>query len=926
MPKYCVQLVADVLTLPSRDTSEYSDINEDHPTSIEKVVELERTITCPLLTCNPQLTKSDGSIHNCAENYLELPNSVGTSQQSFDQFGERQNLVAKANAHVFPMGNTACCMPDGIRQTWNNSAATDATSSVQCFAPNLLPVHRTFVISRAVQCNDSHTNEPTMFNNHSYHEPNVVSRRPACIRNNHFTRELQTAKTNVVPPFPEDEPCSKAVDDSTGGLNVTSNRINNLITSTSELSVDVSSLSVQKYPNVTSSMKSPVYGPTQSTELLQEHLRTSPVLQEEDIDSLSATMSVVSSKGGRESLKKFKQRPAPYAKRKRTSTPDERLKSIMHNTLQDWQTKPDKSANKLCSLLDLSGFEDGLFSRSGTHVERKVKMDIGISKNIQNSREKWFFGNNQKTTCSDAKKASKQIFSFGDVNSDGTSDTLSDTSSVSSLEPSKLIQVNKNEMNSIRKKATTINCGQKITVDGNCSLKYPTESCKTTTLNQPNYPLHQSEGMLSSLNKQMNPNPVTSVESSANFAGKKTQVEEKNVKIDHELTDGSKQENLSKKGDNTDRNCNLPPAPAFPTVRMTSKSRAFSESRLPTPLGRNFSPAYRPIVISHPVSPEEKLMVGRGLEVSNNKDVSKNADEESILGNFPPNKVENKVRVNSKNDVLQKEIVQSTCDSHIKQSAVDEIKVFTGLPQCRRSRSKHHLEIVAEEKPKSQQPRTTKVITSSSRSRLYHTERPPSCLPLSDTPVTKTMKTLDNAGRFCETQSTDLKPKSSGAAYNGSLDHTESKSTKNTESKNYHLQQSTGNQNNCSLKANCSRSLLASPPARLPIRRQHSNESIVSAPLHSYSPCTQPRTKLLRRKFYIPESANIEAILSDPDDRRIKAICERYKCDVEIYSKLPWCGFLQYIVVLAARDSSTLRRCARTLDCRLNWCLNAQMR
>ncbi|KAF6769286.1 hypothetical protein AHF37_12139 [Paragonimus kellicotti] len=886
MPKYCVQLVADVLTLPSRDTSEYSDINEDHPASVEKVVGLERAIICPLLNFNSQLTKSDGSIHNCAENYLELPHS--------------------ANAHVFPMGNTACCMPDGIRQTWNNSAATDVTSSVQCFAPNLLPVHRTFVISRAVQCNDDQTNEPTMFNNHSYQEPNVMSCKPVCIRNNRFTTERPTAKTNVVSPFPEDEQYNKVLDDSTGGLNLTSNRISNLITSTSELSVDVSSLSVQKYSKVTSPMKSPIYGPTQSTDILQEHLHTSPMLQEEDIDSLSATMSVVSSKEGRESLKKFKQRPAPYTRRNKTSTLDERPKQIMHKTLQDWQTKPDNSAS--------------------TRMERKVKVDSAINKNIQNSREKRFFNDKQNITCSDTKKVGKQVFSFGDINSDGTSDTLSDTSSVSSLEPSKLIHANKDEMDITRKKATTMHCEQKITVDGNCSSKYPTESYKTATLNQPNHILHQPEDMLSSLNKQMNPNSVTSVESSSKFVGKKTQVEEKNFKIGPELNDGSKQSDLFKKGDNIDKPCNLSHAPAFSTVRMTSKSRAFSESRLPTPLGRNFSPAYRPVVISQPVSPEEKLIVGREVEVSNNKDVSKNADEEHTLRNLPPNKMENKVKINSKNETFQNEIVQSISDSQIKQSPIDETKIFAGPPQCRRNKSKHHDEAVAKEKLKSQQPLATTITTCSTLSRPYHTERPPSCIPLSDISVKKTMKTLDNAERFCETQSTDLKSKSSGAAYNSSLDHTQSKSTKNTEFKNCHFQQSTGIQNNCSPKTTCSRSLLASPPARLPIRRRRSNESIVSAPLHSYSPCTQPRTKLLRRKFYIPESANIEAILSDPDDRRIKAICERYKCDVEIYSKLPWCGFLQYIVVLAARDSSTLRRCARTLDCRLNWCLNAQMR
>ncbi|OON17229.1 hypothetical protein X801_06936, partial [Opisthorchis viverrini] len=116
------------------------------------------------------------------------------------------------------------------------------------------------------------------------------------------------------------------------------------------------------------------------------------------------------------------------------------------------------------------------------------------------------------------------------------------------------------------------------------------------------------------------------------------------------------------------------------------------------------------------------------------------------------------------------------------------------------------------------------------------------------------------------------------------------------------------------------KSFFINPPVQIPVGgRRPSDESVVSVPLHTFIPSpTLNQKKPVRRKFYIPESANIEAILADPDDRRIKAICERYKCDVEIYSKLPWCGFLQYIVVLSARDSATLRRCARTLDCRLN--------
>ncbi|KAA3681086.1 uncharacterized protein DEA37_0009267 [Paragonimus westermani] len=922
MPKHCVQLVADVLTVPSRDTSEYSDINEDPPTSIDKVVGLERAIICPLLTCTSQLTNSDESLHNCTENCLEFPNPLGTNQQLFDHFGEGPKLITKANAHAFPMGNTACCVPDGMRQTWNNSAATGVTSSLQCLAPNLLHVQRTFVASRAVQCNDNHTIESTMFNNHSYHEPNVTNQTPVCIRNNRFTRELPTAKTHVASPLPGDEQCSKIFDDTVGCLNATSNRTNNLITSASELSVDVSSLSVQKYSNITPSMKLPVYCPTQSPEVLQEHLRTSPILKE-DIDSLSTTMSVISPTGGRESLRKFKQRPAPYTKRNRTSTPNERLKRVMYNNPEDWQIKPDKSANKLCSLLDLSVFEDELSSGSDNCVERKVKLDNTISRNIQNSYENRLFGDKQNVTCSGAKKADKQVFSLG---SDEISDTSSDTSSVSSLKPYKFIHANKGQININRTKATKTHCKRKLIVDGNCSSKYTTESRKHTALSQPDYSLHQPEDMLSSLNAKTNPTSTTSVEHSAKLIGNKTQVEEKTFKTDPELTESSKQDNLFGRGDTNDKACNLPHASAVSAVRMTPKSRAFSESRLPTPLGRNFSPAYRPIAISHRVSPEEQPAVDRELEVPSSKDFSKNPEEVPISENLTSNKMDNKVRINSKNDTLSNQIVQSIFDSQIKQTSLDETKIFAGLQQSREGRNIHRIEALVEEKPKSRQPREKKVTKCSTLSHLHLIERPPSCLTWNGIPVTKTIKTTDNAGRSCATQSTYLKSKHSGGEHNDSLDHTELKSTRNIEFKNCHLRHSTAIQNNCSTETNCPRSLLTSPPARLPIRRRRSSGSFVSAPLHSYSPCTQPRTKLLRRKFFIPESTNIEAILSDPDDRRIKAVCERYKCNVEIYSKLPWCGFLQYIVVLAAHDSSSLRKCARTLDCRLNWCLNAQMR
>lgn len=86
--------------------------------------------------------------------------------------------------------------------------------------------------------------------------------------------------------------------------------------------------------------------------------------------------------------------------------------------------------------------------------------------------------------------------------------------------------------------------------------------------------------------------------------------------------------------------------------------------------------------------------------------------------------------------------------------------------------------------------------------------------------------------------------------------------------------------------------------------------------------CTK---KVVKHKFYVPESANIEQILRDPSDRRIKAICDRHNCDIEIYSKVPKCGFLKNIIILAAPNNENLRKCVRSLDYSMHWCLAAQL-
>lgn len=83
--------------------------------------------------------------------------------------------------------------------------------------------------------------------------------------------------------------------------------------------------------------------------------------------------------------------------------------------------------------------------------------------------------------------------------------------------------------------------------------------------------------------------------------------------------------------------------------------------------------------------------------------------------------------------------------------------------------------------------------------------------------------------------------------------------------------------------------------------------------------------KSVKHKFFLSENANIELVLQDPSDRRIKSVCDKFNCDIDVYSKVIKSGYLKNIVVISAPNYDCLRKCVRSLDSYMNWCLTCQL-
>ncbi|VEL34065.1 unnamed protein product [Protopolystoma xenopodis] len=83
---------------------------------------------------------------------------------------------------------------------------------------------------------------------------------------------------------------------------------------------------------------------------------------------------------------------------------------------------------------------------------------------------------------------------------------------------------------------------------------------------------------------------------------------------------------------------------------------------------------------------------------------------------------------------------------------------------------------------------------------------------------------------------------------------------------------------------------------------------------------------VIRGRFFLKDSAGIEKILTDPSDRRLQAVCERFQCFLEVFSKTPKNGFMQYTLDITAPNRRAFMSFLRTLDSKMHWCLVSQIR
>lgn len=78
-------------------------------------------------------------------------------------------------------------------------------------------------------------------------------------------------------------------------------------------------------------------------------------------------------------------------------------------------------------------------------------------------------------------------------------------------------------------------------------------------------------------------------------------------------------------------------------------------------------------------------------------------------------------------------------------------------------------------------------------------------------------------------------------------------------------------------------------------------------------------------RFFLEQREDIDKLLNDTEDRRIRTICERFECDLDIYDKRLIAGYLLYPVDISAHRGSSLLRCARNLDSAFGWDIAPQL-
>ncbi|KAA3678574.1 uncharacterized protein DEA37_0003329 [Paragonimus westermani] len=87
---------------------------------------------------------------------------------------------------------------------------------------------------------------------------------------------------------------------------------------------------------------------------------------------------------------------------------------------------------------------------------------------------------------------------------------------------------------------------------------------------------------------------------------------------------------------------------------------------------------------------------------------------------------------------------------------------------------------------------------------------------------------------------------------------------------------------------------------------------------------SQPRG-ILKYRFFLKDFCGIDKVIADPTDRRIRAICDRFQCDLEVYSKVPKNGYMQFVIDISSPSLWALHSCTRALDSSLKWCLSPQL-
>lgn len=898
MPKYLIQFVADVPD-PSHgsppDHSNYDGISFGSPYLTNEV---EQKICVPFLISTDDFNDRAAEVLASpllgayAKTIPQFPTALSLNQEKAYTTESGSNAL-RANANS--MGNAACCMSESESMMRLNSAAMN-TAYARCIQ-HQPTIQRTFLVSRAVQCADFVNHGHDMCNNHNYQSSLPVDGPIRVVKESHPRVNLRmVGGVGVSTNSPSEVKQSKFVD-----ANVFANRINDLSNSRSELSVDVSSLSVQRCSSTTLPIKQSVSASTVPEGMT---LRSPSTHNCEDIDSFSAAFSAASPLIVKDFSKPAQKGTAVCVLQSnevvmdrgyRILTSQEELKPGLHNSNgRGFTTQTTFGLSR--SNNNPPSFDSGVLKCSSEQEESFVGL-LDYTKRTNSNKD---ILKEVSTAILDSCTAGNSMES---VTEECTSVPMEDIEPINTNAPALREQLNaergtKVDYNAFRptefKDASGTSEGILVsearTLRSHCKTNsIPMEKCdqwkEKISVNETKALLQKSG--LGTLRKG-------SQECSTEFRAS-------GIPVPTEII----QRNESSK--------------TADYKKLTQKTRSLSESRIPVSQIQHHSPLFRPSSTT--------WMSAKGAKIRESYAVGVRSSQTTLMPDSKHRKTSGDSITNTETEAPAK----------LPKKPFSATAGIANNLFCLDSASRTNLAMPSVGTEALVQTTLGCLVTDTCPNRIGTRKRQsnsaqPTPNSYSGDAHNQNSRVLSNV---LGEKNTSVNPVSDGnypaKANTNQNSSCVTPSQEEGESREIRLKQK--DQNNCPLCPTSSLSKstvpknrpLASPPCNLFTGRS-SNESVASAPLHSYAPRSRCAAKLVRHKFYIPESANIEAILSDPDDRRIKAICERYKCDVEVYSKLPWCGFLQYIVVLAASDFASLRMCARTLDYRLNWCLSAQLR